>query len=35
MWGMWKGVKVGVKKTNGKISTVFPCLEQPKKKEIN
>lgn len=24
MWGTYKGVHVGVKKTNGKVSTIFP-----------
>ena len=24
MWGTYKGVRVGVKKTNGQIATVFP-----------
>lgn len=33
MYGMWKGVKVGVKRTNGKVSTIFPDLNQPKKKK--
>ena len=28
MWGVYKGVHVGVKKTNGKISTVFPDSDQ-------
>ena len=28
MWGVYKGVRVGVKKTNGKISTVFPDSNQ-------
>lgn len=28
MWGVYKGVRVGVKKTNGKISTVFPDCNQ-------
>lgn len=28
MWGVYKGVRVGVKKTNGKISTVFPDSDQ-------
>ena len=32
MWGMYKGVKVGVKKTNGQIATIFPANVQPKKK---
>ena len=33
MWGVWKGVKVGVINTNGKVATIFPCLEQPEKGE--
>ena len=28
MWGVYKGVRVGLKKTNGKISTVFPDKNQ-------
>ena len=32
IWGMYKGVKVGVKKTNGQIATIFPANVQPKKK---
>ena len=28
MYGVYKGVRVGVKKTNGKISTVFPDSNQ-------
>ena len=28
MYGMWKGVRVGVIKTNGKIGTVFPDIDQ-------
>lgn len=32
MYGMWKGVRVVVKKTNGKISTIFPDKKQPSKK---
>ena len=28
MWGVYKGVRVGVKKTNGRISTVFPDKNQ-------
>ena len=31
LFGIWKGVKIGVKLTNGKISTVFPTYDQPKK----
>lgn len=29
MWGTWKGVRVGVMKTNGNIATVFPDSKQP------
>lgn len=29
MWGTYKGVHVGVKKTEGRIATIFPSLEQP------
>lgn len=29
MWGTYKGVRVGVKTTDGRIATIFPCLEQP------
>jgi hypothetical protein len=29
MWGMYKGVRVWVIKTHGKISTVFPDSIQP------
>ena len=32
MWGMWKGVRVGVKKTYGKIATIFPDSYQPIKR---
>lgn len=32
IYGTWKGVRVGVKLTNGKISTVFPTYEQPMQK---
>ena len=28
MWGMYKGVRVGVIKTNGKIGTIFPDSKQ-------
>lgn len=28
MWGTFKGVRVGVKKTNGKIATIFPDSDQ-------
>ena len=28
VYGMYKGVKVGIMKTDGKIATIFPCLEQ-------
>ena len=30
LYGTWKGVRVGVKLTHGRISTVFPTYEQPK-----
>lgn len=33
MYGMWKGVRVGVKRTKGKVSTVFPDIKQPMKKK--
>ena len=29
VYGMWKGVRVGVIRTNGKIATVFPDIKQP------
>ena len=32
IYGMWKGVRVGVKRTNGKIATIFPDSHQLKKK---
>ena len=32
IWGVYKGVKVGVKKTNGQIAAIFPANVQPKKK---
>jgi hypothetical protein len=28
MWGIWQGVKLGVKKRAGRIVTAFPCMEQ-------
>lgn len=28
MWGTYKGVRVGVIKTDGKIATVFPDVDQ-------
>ena len=28
MWGTYKGVRVGVIKSNGKIATVFPDIDQ-------
>lgn len=31
IWGIYKGVKVGVKKTNGQIATIFPDSVQPTK----
>lgn len=33
MWGSYKGVAVGVKKTNGKIASIFPKEEQPDRKK--
>lgn len=33
MYGTWKGVRVVVKKTNGKISTIFPDINQISKKK--
>ena len=33
MYGMWKGIRVGVKRTKGKVSTVFPDIKQPMKKK--
>jgi hypothetical protein len=32
IYGMWKGVRVGVIKTNGKNGTIFPDSKQPVKK---
>ena len=32
VFGMWKGVRVGVIQTNGKIGTIFPDCKQPYKK---
>lgn len=32
IWGVYKGVKVGVKKTNGQIATIFPANTQPRRK---
>lgn len=32
LYGTWKGVRIGVKLTHGKISTVFPTYDQPTKK---
>ena len=29
VWGMWKGVRVGVKRTHGKVATIFPDSNQP------
>lgn len=29
VYGMWKGVRVGVIRTNGKIATIFPDSKQP------
>lgn len=32
IWGIYKGVRVGVKKTHGQIATIFPdAYYQPKK----
>ena len=31
VFGMWKGVRVGVIRTNGKIGTIFPDSKQPYK----
>lgn len=31
VYGMYKGVRVGIIRTNGKIATVFPDSNQPKK----
>lgn len=28
LWGVYKGVRVGVKRTNGKIATIFPDSDQ-------
>ena len=32
VFGMWKGVRVGVIRTNGIIATIFPDSKQPTKK---
>jgi hypothetical protein len=32
VYGMWKGVRVGVIRTHGKIATIFPDSKQPIKK---
>ena len=32
VYGMWKGVRVGVIRTHGVISTIFPDSKQPYKK---
>lgn len=32
IYGMWKGVRVGVIKTHGQIGTIFPDSKQPAKK---
>ncbi len=29
VYGMWKGVRVGVIRTNGQIGTIFPDVKQP------
>ena len=34
IYGMWKGVRVGVIKTHGQIGTIFPDAKQPTKKGI-
>lgn len=34
LFGMWKGVRVGVIRTNGKIATIFPDSKQPIKKGV-
>lgn len=31
IWGVYKGVRVGVKKTHGQIATIFPSYQQPGK----
>lgn len=33
VFGMWKGVRVGVIRTHGKIATIFPDSKQPYKKK--
>lgn len=32
VFGIWKGVRVGIIRTNGKIATIFPDSKQPYKK---
>lgn len=32
VWGTYKGVRVGIKKANGQIATVFPAIVQPRRK---
>jgi hypothetical protein len=32
VYGIWKGVRVGVIRTNGKIATIFPDSKQPYRK---
>ncbi len=32
VFGMWKGVRVGVIRTHGKIGTIFPDAKQPSTK---
>ncbi len=32
LYGMWKGVRVGVIRTNGQIGTIFPDSYQPERK---
>ena len=34
LFGMWKGVRVGVILTYGKIGTIFPAYDQPRTKGI-
>lgn len=33
MWGTYRGVRVGIKRTDGRVSTVFPSLDQPSGKK--
>ena len=32
IYGMYKNVRIGVIKTHGKVSTIFPDINQPTKK---